>query len=298
MKIIGHTKQILHFAQLIQKNKVPHALLFTGPEGIGKKLVAENLIQILFCESKTLDGQACNTCKNCNRVQQNTHPDYILISPQDHLIKTEVMRDLKQKLHLKALEASYKVAIIDDAETLHTSAANVLLKTLEEPPENTLLILVSSSPYKLPKTILSRCQKIEFSPLNMSEMQQVIPLLEKSESTNSEKIALAQGSPGFYMRFSEEAFDLVQNIILPAIYHQPKDLMKLLEVAEKLSKEEKLAENVLNILLIKWSKNLVSDASLPFAKKTEAIYKAAQKLKDTHINPQLTFENLFLKLCL
>lgn len=299
MKIIGHQKQISYLHQLLQKNKLPHALLFSGPEGIGKKLVAQHFVQRLFCQDPS---SPCNTCKHCSRILQNTHPDYILISSQDHLIKTETIRDLKQRLSLKALEAPYKIALIDEAHTLHTSAANVLLKTLEEPPENTFLILVTSSPYSLLKTILSRCQKIEFSPLSISEMQQVVSTLEevpeKVSITQKEKIAMAQGSPGLFLKFSEEAFDLLHNIILPAVHSQPKDLMKLLEVSEKLSKEEKLAENVLNLLLIQWSKKISSDVSLAFSKKIEAIYEASQKLKKTHINPQLTFENLFLKLCL
>jgi len=221
----------------------------------------------------------------------------LAIVPESNLIKTEVIRQLKQKFSLKPLEAPYKVVLIDDVHCLHPSAANVLLKTLEEPPEKALMILITSSPYKLLRTILSRCQKLAFSPLGLEEMRAVIAALGQND-TPAEGLSLAQGSPGMYLKLSQEAFDLVEGSLLPSLEKQPKDLMKLLEIAEKLSKEESLAESVLKILLLKWSQGSLSLGSLDHAGKTEAIYEAARKFKDTHANPQLTFENLFLKLCL
>lgn len=296
MSIRGHQKQRAHLRDLSQSGKLPHALLFTGPEGIGKKKVAIQLVQNLFCSSIGTDGEACGTCSQCHRIQQNTHPDFLSISPESNLIKTEVIRQLKQKLSFQPLEAPYKIALIAEAHFLHTSAANVLLKTLEEPPEKTLLILISSSPYKILRTILSRCQKLTFSPLEMKEMQQVMEELGYSVASHPDRLTLAQGSPGLFLKFSEEAFEWVQNQILPSLEAQPKDLMKLLEAAEKISKEDALTESVLSILLMKW--NQAIQRSLDHAKKTEAIYQTLRKLKETHVNPQLTFENLFLKLCL
>lgn len=295
MNIRGHQKQVSHLRSLLESNKLPHALLFTGPEGIGKKQVALQFAQEVFCNFKS-EGKSCGQCSSCLRIIQNTHPDFISIAPESHLIKTDVIRQLKQKLSLQPLEAPYKIAFINEAQCLHSSAANVLLKTLEEPPEKTLLILISSSPYKLLRTILSRCQKLSFSPLNTNDMQDVMQELGHSMASDTERLALAQGSPGLFLKFSEEAFEIVQNNILPSLEKQPKDLMKLLEVAEKISKEEDLAESVLNILLMKWNQS--ASTHLIHAQKTEAIYHAARKFKETHVNPQLTFENLFLKLCL
>lgn len=295
MKIRGHQNQLEHLHLLLQSNKLPHALLFTGPEGIGKKQVALQFAQEIFC-SLTDGKRGCGHCSSCLRIIQNTHPDFICIEPESHLIKTDVIRQLKQKLSLQPLEAPYKIALINEAQCLHSSAANVLLKTLEEPPEKTLLILISSSPYKLLRTILSRCQKLSFSPLNTHDMQELMQELGHPMASNTERLALAQGSPGLFLKFSEEAFELVQNNIFPSLEKQPKDLMKLLEIAEKISKEDDLAESVLNILLMKWNQSKSTQKT--DAEKMEAIYQAARKFKETHVNPQLTFENLFLKLCL
>lgn len=300
MKIIGHSKQISYLNHLATKQKLPHALLFTGPEGIGKKQVAIHFTQTLFCVSKNQEGQACQACTHCLRILQNQHPDFILIAPEEQIIKTEVIRHLKQRLSLKALEAPYTIALIDEAELLHPSASNVLLKTLEEPPSNCLLILITASPYRLLKTILSRCQKLPFSPLNEEEMRQVISQHE-GKNIDPRKLSLAQGSPGLWLKFSDEALDLVENNILPSLQAQPKDLMTLLQIAEKISKEDKssrLSENVLNLLLAEWNRQMLAQPNKILMEKTEAIYEALKKIKNTYVNPQLTFENLFLKLCL
>ncbi len=295
MKIVGHQKQIAYINQLIHAHKLPHGLLLTGPQGIGKKLFAYHLAQTLFCEDK--QNAPCGNCSHCLRISENKHPDFTFIQPENHTIKVEFIRDLKQKLSLQALESEYKIAIIDDADTLHPSAANVLLKTLEEPPPQTLIILISPSPHKLLKTILSRCQKITFSPLSHAEMKEV-PALKESNSLSNEKLDLSQGSPGQFLKFSEEAFEIVENEIIPSLESQPKDLMKLLQISENLSKEEELSESVLNLLLLKWGKNIPQHPQLNYALKTKALYEAGRKLRETHANPQLTFENLFLKLCL
>lgn len=294
MKFKGHQEKIKFLQELFQSSKLPHALLFTGPEGIGKKLVALHLAQMISCEKNV----PCEACHHCQRILQRNHPDFFFIEPEEGIIKVDVIRNLKQRLFLTTLEATLKIAIINDAHTLHLSAANALLKTLEEPPSNTLIILITSSPYKLLRTILSRCQKLTFSPLTSSDMEAVIQSFESNEPVDPELLDMSAGSPGLFQKFSEEAQAIITQKILPSLESQPKDLMKLLGVAEELAKQKELSEGVLNLLLMHFEKKLPENSNLSFAHKMESIFHASQKLKETHINPQLTFENLFLKLCL
>ncbi len=297
MKFIGHAPVAQSLQKLLQRASLPHALLFTGPDGIGKKKLALHLTQILFCEHKK-DFQPCENCSSCERVENLKHPDLLFIEAEEGNIKTELIRELKQKLSFKALEAPLKVAILDDAHEMHPHAANALLKTLEEPPSQSLLILISASPYKLLKTILSRCQRICFSPLSEQEIKKALQIVGFEKWEDPFLLQLADGSPGLALKLSEEAFQKMNQEILPALESQPKDLLKLLSIAEEIAKEDFLAKSILHLLLIKWREKVLQESSSQQIQKFDAIHQALQKIKNTHVNPQLTFENLFLKLCL
>ncbi|MGD8483877.1 MAG: DNA polymerase III subunit delta' [Thioalkalispiraceae bacterium] len=187
------------------QGRLPHALLVTGLQGIGKCQFALALAEALLCSQPKSDGHACGQCEACALIQAESHPDLHLVEPEEpgKAIKIDQIRGLIQQLvSLKShYEAGYKIAIIHPADAMNTASANSLLKTLEEPPQNTLLILVSSKPSVLPATIRSRCQLIrmqEPSPeaslqwLNsrIADTQRCRALLEMSG--NAPLIALQQ----------------------------------------------------------------------------------------------------------
>ncbi len=149
-----------------QAGRMTHAVLFTGPVGIGLEHFSKCLTASLLCENSQGDAHACGNCRSCHLLQGESHPDLFNIEPEEpgKQIKVDEIRKLIDSIHLKSQYGRYKIAVITPADAMNRSAANSLLKTLEEPPEHSLLILLSHRPTLLPITIRSRCQHVRFNP--------------------------------------------------------------------------------------------------------------------------------------
>ncbi len=165
------------------RGKLPHALLFHGRAGIGKLALAEQLVELMLCENPQAEGrEACGVCPSCHWLHQGSHPDFMKLQPavldenESHAepaerksplagqqISVAQVRELTRFVQLSAHRGGFRIALIHPAETMNTAAANALLKTLEEPPPNTLLILISHQSSRLLSTILSRCHQIRFA---------------------------------------------------------------------------------------------------------------------------------------
>jgi len=142
--------------------------LFAGPQGVGKRLFAGELAKALLCaHSSDNHLEACDRCPNCLQVEAGTHPDlFVAGRPEDSLeVPIEVMRELCRSFNLKSARGRGKVAILDDADDLNEASANCFLKTLEEPPARSVLLLIGTSPERQLATIVSRCQVVRFAPL-------------------------------------------------------------------------------------------------------------------------------------
>lgn len=159
-----HDAQWRQLADARKAGRLPHAILLSGAAGLGKSRFARRLSNALVCTEPTERGDACGRCTACRQTAANSHPDQHLIAPEEpgKMIKIDVIRELSAKSVLAAQEGGYRVFTIDPADAMNRSAANALLKTLEEPVSRSLLILVSSSPHRLPATIRSRCQAVTF----------------------------------------------------------------------------------------------------------------------------------------
>ena len=159
--------------QLLKSERLPHAMILLGNEGLGKADFATSLANSVLCQQPTADFQACGECKSCMLLAASTHPDLYHLKPAAAVnsksknpvksIRIDDIRALCEKLSQTSQYSGYRVAILEQAENLTISAANSLLKTLEEPGENVLIILVSARPHRLPVTIRSRCQSLRFS---------------------------------------------------------------------------------------------------------------------------------------
>lgn len=147
-----------------QQSRLPHALLLTGTTGLGQTVFAQRFAHYLLCKQPS-NGQACEECAGCRLILANNHPDLLSIFPEEEgkNIKVEQIRSLIFSLQQTAQRAGYQIAIIAPAEALNKAAANALLKTLEEPGTQVLLILISQQAGALAATITSRCQQIQFS---------------------------------------------------------------------------------------------------------------------------------------
>lgn len=156
------------FTQLagqLDAGKLPHALLFSGNPGLGKLALAQQLAGTLLCSGRLANGQPCGECPGCAQLAAGSHPDFLYITLEEDAtaIKVDQVRALNGALSMCAHGQGFKVAIIAPADLMNANAANSLLKTLEEPSDNTVLVLVSDRPSRLPATIRSRCQQVRFN---------------------------------------------------------------------------------------------------------------------------------------
>jgi DNA polymerase-3 subunit delta' len=193
----------------ITQNRVPQALLINGASGIGKQHLAERFAHALLCEHPTTDGFSCGKCSRCLLVKANTHPDFMMVKPEEDpktkKLKTTIgidqIRTLIEKLSLKPQFERYRVILIYPADTLNNAAANAFLKYLEEPTERTVLLLITHRMNKLPATIKSRCQKFT---MEMPDKNLVLQWL--SLQTNNAEVVfnLAQGSPLLAQQYASD----------------------------------------------------------------------------------------------
>ncbi len=160
-----------HFAKLIRENKLVHAYLLSGAEGTGKIELAKWIAKGIFCLNSQ-NGVPCLKCSECNRIENNNHPDVVTIMPDGLSIKVEQIRYLKSEFNKSGVESDRKVFIIQDAQKMSIGAANSLLKFLEEPSGNITAFLLTSEPQKLLPTIISRCQEVEMQQLTSGQLEQ------------------------------------------------------------------------------------------------------------------------------
>lgn len=203
-----------------RNNSLPHALLFTGSEGLGKREFALAFASFLLCKNPST--YACGECSACRLIAAGNHPDLIFIQPesQDKVIGVDDVRDLIDVLSQTSQQGGLEVAIINYAENMNIAASNALLKTLEEPLGNVVIILLSSHPASLPATIRSRCQTIIFSVTD--KMRAKDWLREHTHRDISEAdldllLALANSAPLKALNFSkenklQERKSLIQNL--------------------------------------------------------------------------------------
>ncbi len=170
--IIGQKRAIKTLQHEFIEKQHTGSYLFEGPRSVGKHTAAQLMLKTLFCQ--TSQQQPCNQCSHCKKISRRSHPDLLEISPEKHVINIDRIREAIVHLQYPPLESPVRALIVDDADCMNRFAANALLKVLEEPPEKTLLILISSRPATLLPTILSRCKRIRFNPLSGKERASIL----------------------------------------------------------------------------------------------------------------------------
>lgn len=170
----GQDKAVKFLRAAIKNNKISHAYIFAGPKGVGRSLLARNFAKAVNCLD--IENVPCDSCLACRKIDKNIHPDVRWIEKDEKSsdIKISQIREVENRIFLKPYEGKYKVFIIVDAELMNIEAANSFLKTLEEPPQNSLLILIVEKLKDLPLTIASRCQLIRLRPLETAELTTIL----------------------------------------------------------------------------------------------------------------------------
>lgn len=232
-KIIGQDRALRILFGTIKRNRIPSAILLSGDQGIGKKLAALNYAKAINC-LQPVDFDCCDRCISCRKIDHDNHPDVLIITLQNmedkldlkkreakdmsrYEIPIEAVRKIEEMLLFKPCEGKKKIVIIDDADTMNDHAANAFLKTLEEPPSDSVLLLISPNPDALPATVRSRCINVRFYPLSLKQCREVVSKSIDTKDIQS-LLYLSMGRPGLalsedFAKQKKRFLDLFDNML-------------------------------------------------------------------------------------
>lgn len=255
-RILGQNRALEIIKKSLHNQTLAHAYLFHGSESVGKKRVARELAKAVNCLVSG-PGDCCDSCNSCRKIDQGIHPDFFLVEPskssasaREGYIRIDDIRDLQKKLNYLPFEGKRKVVVIDSAEQMNPQAANSFLKTLEDPPQATLIILITANPHQLLQTIVSRCRGLRFNPLPADAVKRI---LTQDESVDHAELDMrASRCRGEIARAMDE------NLLLSAAGRQA-----LLEIVNSASFDR-------IDLVFQWSKT--------WAKKSEQIHEMLDEL--------------------
>lgn len=248
--LIGHAATTDYLKKIIAEENFPHAVIFAGVEGIGKRLTAEICAAALLCENPH-DGEPCGTCESCHLVAARTHPDFYVVEAEAtktaRNIKIGQIRDMQAEASLRPINSARRVVIIDGAELMNNAAANCLLKTIEEPPSQTIFILLTANRSSLLMTIRSRCMTINFDKLKATEIRDAL-ISRGVEGSEAERLSvIAGGSFGRALMLQESGGEQLRETAL--------------DVTEKISRAELASEEIFKFgaQVAEWSRDKFAD---------------------------------------
>ena len=298
--IVGNTKKIEFLKKI---NNIPHAMLFSGPELIGKKKIALEFIKSIFCK------ESCQNCYSCKSIDSNSFPDLNIVEPIEGNIAIEELRNFIQKLSLKSYNNGLKVGIINDAHLMKKDAQNALLKTLEEPKGGTLIILISHHPEMILKTVRSRLINMKFSLASNKEIEDYLISLGASEEKAKEITLISSGQVGKAVNFYNDPLkvNFLRESIEDIISLTKSEMYKRFEYAKKFKEENEKIVEVLEIwerffrkeMMSKIFNNSSSLNNYSFDKIKEIvkeIEKTKYLIESSNINKKMALENLLISL--
>jgi DNA polymerase III subunit delta' len=260
-KLVGNERNKAILQRLLLRGRVSATMLFAGPAGIGKRQFALTMAKALNCQRPVIDeaqGQydCCDECPVCHRIEADSYGDVLTIKPDGPSIKIAQTRQLAGEVYFRPREGKQRFFIIDEADRLRDEAANSLLKTLEEPPPTSTLILLASRPDALLQTIRSRAQRLSFAPLKLAEMEQYLTANYRRPQPDTLLLArLTEGRIGQATAFDLSVYRQERNVLLNLLelLVRGDNRYRLLKAAEYLGKKERdefeQALNLLNRLL-------------------------------------------------
>ena len=266
--IIGQQKQLAVLGAALANGRLHHAYLFLGPEGVGKHLVAVALAKALHCDET--ENDFCGSCINCRRIAEGNHPDVRVIEPLSGRkeISIQQIRDLERELNYRSFTGKRKIAVIDPATLLNLSSQNALLKTLEEPPKDSLIVLIAPNEGGLLSTLRSRCLRLSFAPLTRQEIAGFLQSHHGMNGADAEFIAaLGMGSIGTALGLNKTELVEKRKIWTGMLASLKKrDYRSAMAAAETLATAR---DEALNFL--KWTESWYRDL---------LVYRVAQDSKD------------------
>jgi DNA polymerase-3 subunit delta' len=240
--IIGHDQPKRFIQAALGSGRLAHALLFHGEDRIGKRLTASVLAQAVNCEAepRPTPPDACGVCRSCHQIAAGSHPDVTMLSATSGKGETEQIREIEARFIYRPLIGAQKIVILDNADLLRHEAANALLKTIEEPPPDSLIILISARPASLLATIRSRCQEVRFAPLAVGKVEEALCRLRGLAKPDARFLAmLSAGRLGFALEADVKALQAQQAAFLQLVNPEVlKSIGGLFMVCESTIKSE------------------------------------------------------------
>ena len=292
-KIIGNNKIKNELIKAFRTNSIAHSYIFSGQYGIGKKQIAIEFAKMILCLNK--DNAPCGECKSCLELENDNNPDFNIIKP-DGKIKIDQIRQMLEKVYEKPIISDKKVYIIDDAETMTVEAQNCLLKTLEEPPEYIVIILITSNESNLINTIKSRCLKLTFNPLENSEIKQYLEKNFDFQNVSETMLEIFEGSIGKALKVKEKQ-ELYNNIETTLNNFSCESVIELINNATEIYKEKENINEILeyfNIYFLKKAKEEYNNAS-KYVKAIEIVEDTKKRLV-YNSNYDMTIDNLLINI--
>ncbi len=284
--IIGNKEVKELLSKSIEQNNILHSYLFLGIEGIGKSLFAKQFAKMILCQN---DVKPCNSCKSCIEFENNNNPDFVIISNDEKVIKIDQIRDMNRRISEKPITSNKKVYIINNSDTMTKEAQNSLLKTLEEPPEYAVIILIASNENKLLNTIRSRTIKINFNKLKYEELLEYV---EKNniEALKNNMLQFSDGSIAKVLKIkeNEENYLQIENLINNL---DKKNLIYILNNSEVLYKAKEEIYDILEYInvLLRNTKDIEKINCIKYVEE-------AKRRLSSSSNYDMTIDNLLIKM--
>lgn len=305
----GQDRALEALRRALVGQRLHHAYLFAGPEGVGKGLTAQGLAEALLCSSPLPDGDACAACNACRRAASRQHPDLHVVErltkgktdERERQIKIDQVRELQRSLGFKSYEGGRRVVLIIEPEKMNPATANALLKTLEEPGPDTHFVLVSAEAHRLLPTVISRCQRVRFRPLERALVARKLAELADIEPDEAHLLAgLAEGSVGKGMTLQGSALLDQREQIISRIDDPDgaRRVPQLLDYAEALARPDRRAGLPLVFHLMRtWYRDVLlvreglGDDALVHRDLAERLRRRAPQLPGPTVLDRLTLLN-------
>lgn len=321
--IIGQKKAVNMLLKSLKEDKVSPSYIFVGNEGVGKKFTAVEFAKTINCLNINNNLEACEICDVCNKINKKCCPDLKIIEPIKGSIKIEQIRELRREIDLKPFEYRKKIYIIDKAEEMTIEASNCLLKTIEEPPDYAIIILICINTDSILPTIISRCQLIKFRLIDSSKIRKILLNKINLEESKAELVSkLAQGSIGkaYNLISDKEYFNRREKLldylikVLPGKYDS-NFFINIEKILTDINNMEEILEIILlwyrDILIVKELGNkeyIVNSDKLEILNEKSRVYsqkmlidildyiEQIQEFMKKNINKRLVSERLYLKM--
>ncbi len=321
--IVGQEKAVNILLKSLKEDKVSPSYIFVGSEGVGKKFTAVEFAKTINCLNVNNNLEACEICNVCNKINKQCCPDLKIIEPIKGSIKIEQIRELRREIDLKPFEYRKKIYIIDQAEEMTIEASNCLLKTIEEPPDYAIIILICINTDSILPTIISRCQLIKFRLIDSSKIRKILFNKVNLEESKAELVSkLSQGSIGKafklisdkeYFNRREKLLDYL-NKVLPGKYDS-NFFINIEKILMDINNIEEMLEIILlwyrDILIIKElgiKEYIINSDKIEVLKEKSRVYSQEmlidildyiEQIKEfmkKNINRRLVSERLYLKM--